>query len=149
MWTTWTRWTLWTGVPKPLGRCSPYSFRIARKNVAVFASRHGSVNLSRRLGHGGIELDFAEGLFVLDHVLLQDGHQRFGLLRAQVDSLEVLHLHLACALRLHAAEDQQEVPNADAHLHGVGVALAVFGGVDEVNVGLGRNGHGVSPEGSS
>src|SRR5215471_7195753 len=95
-----------------------------------------SVDLCWSLGHAGIDLDFAERLFVLNNILFQDGHERLGLLRAQVDALEVLHLDVARALRLNAAKDQQKIPHADTHLHGICVTLSIIGGVQKANIRL-------------
>src|SRR5260221_11811957 len=61
--------------------------------------------------HLRIELDLAESLFVLRHVLSQYGEQRLGLLRAQVDALEILHFHLYRRLLLQRAEDHAEIPH--------------------------------------
>src|SRR5215467_13189454 len=95
-----------------------------------------SVDLCWSLGHAGIDLDFAERLFVLNNILFQDGHERLGLLRAQVDALEVLHLDVARALRLNPAKDQQKVPHADTHLHGICITLTIIGGVQKANIRL-------------
>src|SRR6476646_5000353 len=65
----------------------------------------------------GIELDFAKRAFILADVLLQDGQQCLGLLRAQVDALKVLHFDLLRCHRLQAAKNQQKVPHADADLY--------------------------------
>ena len=71
-----------------------------------------------------------------------DGHQSLGLLRAEIDALEIAHLDLVLARLLQGAEDKKEVPDVDAHLHAVGVVFAVLGGIDELDVGLSWEGHG-------
>ena len=50
--------------------------------------------------HTRVQLDLTKRAFVAGHVLLQDGRQRFGLLRTQVNSLKIIDLHLGLALLL-------------------------------------------------
>src|SRR5439155_14404384 len=83
-----------------------------------------------------IELDLAKCAFVIGDVLLQDRGQRFGLLRAQVNALKISDLDLAFRLLLHGTEHQEEIPNIDAHLHAVGIGLAVIGSTDDVKIWL-------------
>jgi len=83
-----------------------------------------------------VELDFAEGAFVVGDVLLEQRHERLGLLRAQINSLEVMKFDLRFRALLHGAEDEKEVPDIDANLHAIGVGLAVFGRLNELNIGL-------------
>src|SRR5439155_4040526 len=77
----------------------------------------GLIDLPLLRGNGGIKLDFPEGAFVLAHILLQNCQQSFGLLRAEIDPLKVLHFHILCVQRLQAAKHQQKVPNAYADLN--------------------------------
>src|SRR5271157_1150868 len=114
---------------------SPISIR--RKHI--LGSRFSSVHRRARLAHMGIEFDLAESVLVVDQVLLQDGVQRLGLLRAEIDSLEVADLDARFILLRQGAEDEKEVPDVDAHLHAVGVVLAVIGGIGQLNRWL-RNG---------
>lgn len=83
-----------------------------------------------------VELDFAEGAFVVGDVLLEQRHERLRLLRAQINSLEVMKFDLRFRALLHGAEDEKEIPDIDADLHAVGVRLAVFGRLNELNIGL-------------
>jgi len=93
------------------------------------------VNRSGREGPG-IEFELAECALIAAYVLLQNGHECFGLLRAEVHALEVLDLDLGLALLLHGSEDQEEIPNVDSDLHAIGVVLAILGGIDEFDVRL-------------
>src|SRR5208337_1026440 len=88
--------------------------------------------------HARIELDIAKGVLVVDQVLLQDGVQRLGLLRAQVDALKVTDFHAVFVLLLQGAKHQEEVPDVHSHLHAVGIALAVVGRVRQLNRWLRR-----------
>jgi len=92
-------------------------------------------------GHSGIELDLAECTFVARYVLLQNRNQGLGLLRAQVNALKISDLDLGIALLLQGAKDEEEVPDADAHLHTVGVVFTIVRGIEQVDFGLSRNGH--------
>ena len=78
----------------------------------------------------------AEGLLVLGEVVAEDVPEGLGLLRAEVDALEVLDVELVGRLLGHGAEDEEEVPDAHADLDAVGVAVAVVLGVGEVECGL-------------
>src|SRR5690348_5302944 len=83
------------------------------------------------LGEVLLQRKRAEGLLVLGEVVAEDVPQCLGLLRAEVDALEVADVDLFGALLRHGAEDEEEVPDAHAYLDAVGVALAVvFGGGD-------------------
>ena len=86
--------------------------------------------------HTGIKLDLAECAFVAGDVLLQNRHQCFGLLRAQIDALKILYLDLAFALLLQGSEDQKEIPDIDSHLHAVGIGLTILRGVHQLDIGL-------------
>jgi hypothetical protein len=86
--------------------------------------------------HSGIQLYFAKRTLIARDVLLQNRHQRFGLLRAQINALKVPDFHLSFALLLQSSENQKEIPNIHTHLDAVGVALAIVRSVDEPDVGL-------------
>src|SRR6476660_10002093 len=86
--------------------------------------------------HTRIQFDFAKGAFVSGYILLQDGRQGFRLLRAEIDPLKVIDLHLGFALLLQGTEDQKEIPDIDSHLHAVGIVLSILSGVDQFDVGL-------------
>jgi hypothetical protein len=79
--------------------------------------------------HARIELDFTKRTFVTGYILLQQSKQGLGLLRAQVNSLEVANLHLRFGLLLQGSENHKEVPHIHSHLHAVGVGFAIIGGV--------------------
>lgn len=83
----------------------------------------------------------AERALVARDILLQQPEQSLGLLRAEVDTLKVANLHLGFGLLLQGAEDHEEVPDIDSHLHAVGVGFAVIGSIDQLDVGLCRNTH--------
>ena len=87
-------------------------------------------------GHARIEFDFSEGAFITDDVLLEHVEQRLGLLRAQIDPLEIIDFHLGLALLLQGAESEEEIPYVHPHLHAVGIIFAVFRSVDELDVRL-------------
>src|SRR5437588_3340117 len=88
-----------------------------------------------------VKLDFAKGVFVAVDVLLQQGHQGLGLLRAQINALEVPHFHLRFGLLLQGAEDEKEIPHVDSDLHAVGVVLPIIGSINKLDVGLCRDRH--------
>src|ERR1700739_2425491 len=75
--------------------------------------------------HARIQFDLAKGAFVPGYILLQEAEQRLGLLRAQIDSLKVTDVDLGLCLLLQRAEDQEKIPYVDAHLHAVGIILAI------------------------
>ena len=83
-----------------------------------------------------LQIDLAKGLFVLGQVLPQDVPQRLGLLRAEEGGLVVADVDLVGALAAGQTEDQLKIPHADAHLHTIGVALAVVGGLDKIQLRL-------------
>jgi hypothetical protein len=91
--------------------------------------------------HARVELDFAESAFIAGDVLLQQSKQRFSLLRAEVNALKVANLDVTFGLLLQCPENHKEVPDIHSHLHTIGVGFAVIGGIDQLEVGLGRNGH--------
>src|SRR5689334_8095244 len=86
--------------------------------------------------HTRIQLDFTKRALVTGNILLQDRGQRFGLLRAQINTLEIADFHLGFALLLQRTEYQKEIPDIDSYLHAVGIVLAVFAGIDQLDVGL-------------
>jgi hypothetical protein len=116
----------------------------SRDQMAIFQSRTAhpiaapgsrpSVNGSA--GGTRIELDLAEGGFVVDHVLLQQRHESFGLLRAQINSLKIMQLDLRFRSLLHGAEDEKKIPYVNPNLYAVRVGLAIFGGLNELYIGL-------------
>src|ERR1039457_2040272 len=73
-----------------------------------------------------LKLDLAERGFVLVDVLLEDVEQRLGLLRAEVNSLEILDIDVIGRGLVDQAEEQEEVPEIYTDLDAVGVALPVF-----------------------
>src|SRR5258707_5492569 len=91
--------------------------------------------------HPRIQLDLAESIFVARDVLLQQSEQCLGLLRTQIDPLEISNLHLRFALLLQGAKDHKEVPDVYAHLHAVGVAFAVVRRICQLDIGLSWKGH--------
>src|SRR5262245_57470876 len=94
--------------------------------------------------HPGIKFDFPESALIAGDILSQYRRQRFGLLRTQIDPLKVADVDLVFAVLLQRAEGEKEIPDADSHLHTVGVILAIFGRVDQIDLRLGRSRHDVS-----
>src|SRR5882762_4071864 len=92
--------------------------------------------------HPRVELNLAKRALVTRQILLQNRRQRLCLLRTQIDSLKVPQLHFVLALLLQRAEDKEEVPNVDAHLHAVGVGLAIILRSRKLNVRLRWIDHG-------
>lgn len=78
----------------------------------------------------GLEVDFAEGGFVLANIILEDIQQGFGLLGAEVDALEILDIDLIGSALGSDAEHQKEVPKVGADLHAIRVTFAIVGPVD-------------------
>src|ERR1700744_6001436 len=81
-------------------------------------------------GHGRIKLDLAERALILAYVLIKNREQRFGLLRAEVNSLEVLHLDLLRTDRLQASKHQEKIPHAYTDLDRVSVGITVVFRID-------------------
>src|SRR5205823_14926556 len=77
-------------------------------------------------------------------VLFQDGEQRLGLLRAEVDALKICDLHVSWGLLLQRAEDQKKIPHIYPHLHAVGVVFAIVFAIREFDIRLCRSGHSSS-----
>src|SRR5262249_40820422 len=88
--------------------------------------------------HVGIELDLAKSLLVLSNILSQYMEQRFRLLWAQIDPLEVGDLDLFRCLLPQSAEGEKEVPDAHAYLDAVGVPFTILRGIDQLYIGLRR-----------
>ena len=86
--------------------------------------------------HTRIQFDFAKCALVPGDILLQDRRQGFRLLRAQIDALKIVDLHLGLALLLQGTEYQKEIPDIHSHLHAVGIVLTIFGRIDELDIGL-------------
>src|SRR5215468_8325381 len=100
---------------------------------------HASTGSMHRAGGGlyaRIELYFTKRAFVVGYVLVKDRCQRLGLLRAQINALEIAHLDLILRLLLHGAEDEKKVPDVDPNLYAVGVSLAIFRGTDDTKIWL-------------
>jgi len=93
------------------------------------------------LQHAGIELDFTKGAFVSGDVMLENAEQSLGLLRAEVDSLEVLNFHLRLTLLEQRPENQEKIPDIYPNLHAIGVVLPVITGVCQLHIGLCWIGH--------
>src|SRR5947208_16357199 len=99
--------------------------------------RRGTLLVDRAGGMGELlKGDGAEGLLVLGQIMAEHVPEGFGLLRAEVDALEVPDGELVRALLTHSAEDEEEVPYAHADLDAVGVAVAVVLGAGEFEGGL-------------
>src|SRR5690348_178067 len=91
--------------------------------------------------HARVQLDLAVRLFVIREVLLQNVKQRFGLLWAHVDSLKIRDLNLGLGLLLQRSEDQKKIPHAGPDLNAVGIAVAIAGGIDDLDIRLYRHRH--------
>lgn len=89
-------------------------------------------------GSGGQRLkrNGAEGLLILGEVLAEHIEECLGLLRAQIDALEAADGDLIGRVLVGGAEGEEEIPDAGAHLHAVGVALAIVGRFRDVDPGL-------------
>ena len=90
-----------------------------------------------------IELDFAKRVLILGDILLQHIEHRLGLLRALINALKILYRQVLRRALADAAEQQKEVPEVHPHLDAVGVVLAVFGRLDQLNFWRGWS-HGLS-----
>jgi hypothetical protein len=55
--------------------------------------------------------------------------------------LKIAHFDLILGLLLHSAENQKEVPNADADLNAIGIGFAIFGSIDQIKIRLRRCNH--------
>ena len=81
----------------------------------------------------GIEFDFPEGVLVACDVLLQHAQQCFGLLWAEVDSLEVLDFDLRLALLQKRSKHEKEVPDIHPDLYAVGVVFTIFSSIHQLD----------------
>src|SRR5579859_2591503 len=79
------------------------------------------------VGNLRLQVEFPEGLFVLGEILAEHVPQGFGLLWAEEDSLMVLDAQLVGRLGTGLAEDEVKIPDADPHLHAVGIGVAISG----------------------
>jgi len=84
-----------------------------------------------------VESDGAECLLVLCKVVGQYVDESFGLLGAEIDALKVLDAEFVGGVLAHGAEDEKEVPDGHAHLDAVSVAIAIVGGIGEIEFRLG------------
>src|SRR4051812_3422559 len=66
----------------------------------------------------------AEGLLVLSQIVAEHVDEGLGLLRAQIDALEVFDGEFVGRVLAHGSEDQKEVPDRHADLNAVCVAVA-------------------------
>src|SRR5581483_7001914 len=82
--------------------------------------------------HPGIKLDFPKGILVLHDVLLQNGKQGLGLLRADIHSLKIRDLDLRLAVLLQGSKHQKKIPDIHPDLNAVGIVFAVGGGVRQL-----------------
>jgi hypothetical protein len=114
------------GVEHPQRQCGA---RAGRGNSIGRVCGHELVDGTAGRSELWLEREGAEGLFVLGEVVAEDVEQGLGLLRADVDALEVLDLHFVSGVLAHGSEDEEEVPNTHADLDAVGVAVAVVFGV--------------------
>src|SRR5579872_3974004 len=111
----------------PATSLSPSPEKIIDRNAPSHVSTRRAWLVHRALGtHARVKLDFPEGAFIPGDILLQKTQQCLGLLRTQIDALEVFDLDMALGLLLQRAEDQEEVPDVDPHLHTVGIVFAVL-----------------------
>ena len=84
----------------------------------------GLVHRARR-SHSRVEFDLAKCPFIAGNILLQQPQQRFRLLRAQINPLEIPDFDLRLGLLLQSTEDQKEVSDVHLYLHAVRVILMV------------------------
>jgi len=92
--------------------------------------------------HPRVELNLAKCALVTRQILLQNRRQRLSLLRTQINPLKIPQLNFVLALLLQRAEDKEEVPDVDAHLHAVRVGLAIILCDRKLNVRLRWIDHG-------
>src|SRR6266849_9672102 len=93
-------------------------------------------SLHERCAGVRLQLDLAERALVLADILLQHIQQGLGLLRTEIDALEIVNVDVVRRGLVHQPEQQKEVPKVDANLHAVGIAFAILGCIDQVNLGL-------------
>src|SRR5215472_16035679 len=100
----------------------------------------GGISVDRAgRGHSRIELDFAKGALVVRDILVEDRGQSLGLLRAQIDSLEVSYFDLVLRLLLHGAKHQEKIPDIYPHLDAVSIGFAIVAGVEDIKIRLRRD----------
>src|SRR4029077_14685737 len=112
-----------------------------RMPVEILFSDRSALPAAQPLVNGSawsawIKFDLAERGLVVGHVLLQERHERLGLLRAQINSLKVSQFHLRLRALLHRGENEEEIPDIHPDLHAVGVGFAVIGGLHELHIRL-------------
>jgi len=83
-----------------------------------------------------LKLDLTERGLVVGYVLLQERHQRLGLLRAEINSLKISQFYLRFRALLHGPEDEEKIPDVYTDLHTIGVSLAVIFGLNELYIRL-------------
>lgn len=91
--------------------------------------------------HAWIEFDLSESAFISGYVLLQKSQEGFRLLGAEIDTLKIADFDLTLGLLLQGAKGEKKIPDIHAHLHTVGVILAIAGVGGELYVRLRRNSH--------
>ena len=96
---------------------------------------HGLVHWSTGRPVLRLQRERAESLLVLREVVAENIHQRLGLLRTEVDALEVFNLNVVGGILVHRPEDEEEIPDAHTDLDAVGVAVAVLVGLFRCDVG--------------
>lgn len=107
---------------------------------------NGATGDDEALG-GCIQRDWAKGLFVLREIVCKHVLQRLGLLRAQVNALEVRNLDLVgrgLRVSVDGSEDKKEIPDGEPDLHRVGIGIAVVGCLGEGDLGVVRLGDGLA-----
>jgi hypothetical protein len=92
-------------------------------------------SLDAAAGRLRLKTNFTECRLILRNVLLEHVEKRLGLLRAHVNSLEVLYGYVIGGCLSNAAEQKQEVPQIHTDLDAVGVVLAVVGCIGELDLG--------------
>jgi len=95
------------------------------------------LNRARALRRLRFDMNFAERRFVLADVLLQYVEQGLGLLRAEIDTLEILNIYDIRGILGDQAEHEEEIPEIRPDLDAVGVALAIIGAVNKMDFGSG------------
>ena len=102
--------------------------RYGNEFLLLFPANIGLVDWALRHDRGPwFEGNGAEGVLVLEQVLLQHIAQRLGLLRAEVNGLEGVDGDLFGRFLIGGAEGESEIPDALLYLNAVGIALAVVG----------------------
>ena len=115
----------------------------AGRNAALREAGQAGSSMDGTLRKGvglGLQGEGPESLLVLGDVLTQHIPKGFCLLWAEVDGLVVMDGDFFRGLAGGQAEDELEVPDADAHLHAVGVGFAVIGGLGKGQLRLLRIG---------